>query len=104
MRIQPFAEGPYGTSCYTVYEYSGNECVIIDAPFPFRGPASFIEENDLVPAAIYLTHGHFDHIFGLVEARRIWPGIPIFIVRMGILIIYSALWKQEGYGLEYPFS
>ena len=79
MRIQPFAEGPYGTSCYAVYEYSGNECVIIDAPFPFRGPASFIEENGLAPAAIYLTHGHFDHIFGLVKARKLWPGIPIYI-------------------------
>lgn len=79
MRIQPFAEGPYGTSCYAVYEYNGNECVIIDAPFPFRGPASFIKENGLAPAAVYLTHGHFDHIFGLAEARRLWPGIPIFI-------------------------
>ncbi len=79
MKIQPFVTGPYGTCTYVLYEYDGNACVIIDAPFPFEKPLSFIKDNSLKAEAVYLTHGHFDHIFGLAEIREEYPSIPIFI-------------------------
>ncbi len=79
MRIQPFVIGPYGTCCYAVYGYRGRECVLIDAPFPLDKPLSFIKENGLDLSAVLLTHGHFDHIFGLAEARSEFPDVPIFI-------------------------
>ena len=78
MRIQPFVLGPYGTSCYTVYGYNGNECVFIDAPFPFSKALSFARSEGLSPKAVYLTHGHFDHIFGLGEIRKAFPEIPVY--------------------------
>lgn len=79
MRIQPFVLGPYGTACYIVYEYNGNECVIIDAPFPFSKAIAFVASNGLEPKAVYLTHGHFDHIFGLGEIREAYPSIPVYV-------------------------
>lgn len=79
MRIQPFATGPYGTDCYVAYEYDGKRCIVVDAPFPIVKVLAFIREQDLDPEAIFLTHGHFDHIFGLAEARKEYPSIPIFI-------------------------
>ena len=85
MTIQPFQIGPYGTDCYVVYE--GNRCVLIDAPFPLAKVLSFINDNDLYPEAIYLTHGHFDHIFGLAEARRIYKNLPIFIGKEDLPLI-----------------
>ena len=77
MRIQPFQIGPYGTMCYAVYE--GNRCVLIDAPFPLSKALSFIKDSGLNLEAIYLTHGHFDHIFGLAEARKAYKALPIYI-------------------------
>ena len=79
MRIQPFTAGPYGTCCYAVYEYDGNKCILIDAPYPLEKPLSFIKDHGLSLEAVYLTHGHVDHIFGLAEARREYPDLPVFI-------------------------
>ena len=89
MRIQPFVIGPYGTCSYIVYDYDGKRCIFIDAPLPFGKPISFAEENGLVPEAVYLTHGHFDHIFGLAEIRREWPELPILIGKEDMTYIES---------------
>ena len=76
MRIQPFTAGPYGTCCYIVYEYEGNNAVLIDAPYPLTKPLSFVKENGLRLEAVYLTHGHFDHISGADDIRKEYPDTP----------------------------
>lgn len=62
--------------CTYVLWDSTNECVIID-PGCFTDHerqrlADFIDSNGLKPVKILLTHGHFDHIFGLEWAMRKW--------------------------------
>lgn len=40
---------------------------------------SFLEQNNLEPVAIFLTHGHFDHVAGLSVLKRKFPTLPILI-------------------------
>ena len=77
MRIQPFSIGPYGTISSVVYENS--RCVIIDAPFPSDSIVDFIRSNNLEPEAVYLTHAHYDHIFGLPEMLAEYPSLQIYL-------------------------
>ena len=77
MRIQPFSIGPYGTISSVVYENS--RCVIIDAPFPSDSIIDFIRSNNLEPEAVYLTHAHYDHIFGLPEMLAEYPSLQIYL-------------------------
>ena len=77
MRIQPFSIGPYGTISSVVYENS--RCVIIDAPFPSDGIVDFIRSNNLEPEAVYLTHAHYDHIFGLPEMLAEYPSLQVYL-------------------------
>ena len=79
MRIQPIAEGAFSTNTYIVYGYDGDGCILIDAPFPYEGPEGFISANGLRPQALLLTHGHFDHIFGIPAIRKAYPDIRIYI-------------------------
>lgn len=66
--------------CYVVWDTT-LECVLIDPGFnsinEFDRIKKFIAENNLKPVKILLTHGHFDHIFGLEDAARYWD-IPVF--------------------------
>jgi len=65
--------------------YVGNptgDWVLIDAGMPKSGPdiiasvsARFTETNK--PKAIILTHGHFDHVGGIVELIEKWQ-VPVF--------------------------
>ena len=79
MRIQPIAEGAFSTNTYIVYGCNGDGCILIDAPFPYEGPEGFISANGLRPQALLLTHGHFDHIFGIPAIRKAYPDIRIYI-------------------------
>ena len=40
---------------------------------------SYLEERQLEPVAVILTHGHFDHISGLKPLKKRWPALPVFI-------------------------
>lgn len=39
----------------------------------------YLEQNNLTPAGIFLTHGHFDHVMGLKVLKEKWPGLSIAI-------------------------
>jgi hydroxyacylglutathione hydrolase len=78
-RLEAFALGPFGTNCYVVHAPPDPACWIVDAGY---GPAPMIErirEAGLRPERILLTHAHVDHIGGLTEVRRAFPGVPTAI-------------------------
>ena len=68
MFIAGFPAGPLGANCYFVGAGAGGECVIID---PGQDAAADVDrvvaEHDLRPAAILVTHGHFDHMWQAQE-------------------------------------
>lgn len=67
MRIEAVVGGPRAAIGYLVYERSGGECIIIDAP---PGSTSVYEglmrDQDLTAALIVSTHGHWEHGADLV--------------------------------------
>ncbi len=63
MFLASFACGYWQANCYVVAPAGVDQCVIID---PGQDSAELVRgvvaENRLVPRAILLTHGHFDHV------------------------------------------
>ena len=41
--------------------------------------ADYLDQRHLEPVAVFLTHGHFDHVSGLKSIKKRWPEIPVFI-------------------------
>lgn len=69
--------GPFETNCYVVTAKGSSECWIID---PGLDPGEMIEAvrgRGLRPVAIILTHAHLDHVAGVGEVLRAFPGLPI---------------------------
>jgi hydroxyacylglutathione hydrolase len=69
--IKQFINFPVSSNCYIIRVFGQSKCIVID-------PGSenseelimYLKKNNLFPEYIFLTHEHFDHIWG-VEAIRI---------------------------------
>jgi glyoxylase-like metal-dependent hydrolase (beta-lactamase superfamily II) len=55
-----------GTNCYVLAPAAGEECLIVDPGVGVTGQlAELLREHRLRPAAVLLTHGHFDHVYSV---------------------------------------
>jgi glyoxylase-like metal-dependent hydrolase (beta-lactamase superfamily II) len=55
-----------GTNCYVLAPGAGEECLIVDPGVGVTGQlAGVLREHRLKPAAVLLTHGHFDHVYSV---------------------------------------
>lgn len=61
--------GPVQTNVYIVYNKGSKEAFIIDPADRADKISAKLEELGLLPRAILLTHGHFDHIAAVDELR-----------------------------------
>jgi len=67
LNIKRFVFNPFQVNTYILSDSSGR-CIIIDPgcsnPSEELEILSFLEENDLQPLHVLLTHGHLDHVCG----------------------------------------
>lgn len=79
LRVIRIESLPFGENTYVVHRPPARECLVIDPGFEPDAIIAAIEEADLDPVAILLTHGHSDHIAGNAALRKVWPRLPILI-------------------------
>lgn len=73
MEIQALQVGSIPTNCYLVFDPGRADALVID---PGDNPERiFAALNGRTPAAVLLTHGHFDH----TGALSAFAGVPIYI-------------------------
>ena len=68
-RIRTCTVGMVGTNCYLVYREDLKKAVIVDPGDNGAHILNKCREYGIIPEAIVLTHGHFDHILA-VHFRR----------------------------------
>lgn len=79
LEIRGYPLGDWQTNCYVIWPAGSSDCWIIDAGFDPEPLAALIRQMKLTPKLLALTHAHLDHIAGVNDLRRIWPGLPIAI-------------------------
>lgn len=62
--IEKITVGLMPTNCYVIYDENTKDALIVDPGYESNKITKFIEEKELNPKYIYLTHCHFDHIMG----------------------------------------
>lgn len=77
--LQSFTLGPFATNCYIVRVPGRKGCWIVDAGYEPQDLIEGVRYAGVTPAAIVLTHAHPDHIAGIGEVRRAFPGTPVWI-------------------------
>lgn len=61
---------------------------------------SYLASKNLTPAAVVLTHGHFDHVSGLPFIKKSFPGIPIAIHKEDAAYIGAQSEQTQGESLR----
>ena len=70
MLIKTLSVGQLETNCYIVTNENTLKCAVIDPGDESNTILDYIEDNNLKCEAIFITHGHFDHIGGLEGVRE----------------------------------
>lgn len=69
IKIGKMVMGVCQTNCYFLYREGNQECIVVDPADQGGGIYGALQKNGFRVAAILLTHGHFDHIWGLDGLR-----------------------------------
>ncbi len=80
MKVGQCRVGMVRTNCYGLLNTKTNEMILVDPGDSPDAIASMAEQMGGQPAAIFLTHGHYDHILA-VEAVKEKYQIPVYACR-----------------------
>ena len=78
MKIERFVLGPIETNCYVVVNEDTKECFAVDMAYCPQEYVDHIREQGYQMKALFLTHGHFDHIMGLSDVMEDIK-IPVYV-------------------------
>lgn len=81
MEIRKFICNMISENCYVLSE--GKCCLIVDpgfyGPKELKGLYDYLSASSLIPEAILLTHGHFDHVLATKQLQDRFDGIPVYM-------------------------
>ena len=69
LKIGSIALGMYQTNCYFVFDSESMNAIVFDPADSGDYIFDFLKEKGISVSAIVLTHGHFDHIYGVKELK-----------------------------------
>ena len=75
--LQTCVLGSVSTNCYLLKNKNTGELLIVDPADHAQEIFSRIREMQAKPAAILLTHGHYDHILAVEDVKKEYQ-IPVY--------------------------
>jgi len=79
LRIDAVAVGAFQANAYLVVDESAKRAVIVDPGADGDALAARLVAEGITVEAIWITHGHLDHVGGIMGVRRAFPEAPIWL-------------------------
>lgn len=106
LNIKTFIFNSFRENCYLLWDAVGN-CVIVDPgcywPEEFARLREFIAAEGLTPKAVWLTHGHFDHVHGVLKVVGEYS-VPVLMSPDDKIVLDNNQAAVRDFGLLAPDS
>ena len=109
MQIERFINNPVPSNTYVLVDGPSKECVIVDpGTNGSEEVIKYIGDNHFKPQYILLTHGDFDHVWGVNSLKETFPNLQIVASKEAARLMaipqsyFSALYfgKPEQYSID----
>lgn len=104
IHLEHFIFNPFQTNTYLVWDDNGF-CAVIDPGYndaERNKIVAFIQSKNLTPVCVMLTHGHFDHIYGLADFASTY-NVPVYMdMKETYSFEHTNPYVCGNYGLELP--
>ncbi len=94
MKIKSFTLGHYRSNCYIVYK--NEHAIVIDPGYESDEVIQFINNNNLIIDAIYLTHGHVDHVGGVKKIKALYNA-KVYAPKKDEIWLIDSIYNHVGY-------
>lgn len=98
IEVKQMLVGSLPTNCYIAINKETKGCLIIDPGFDLDKIDKYVVNNNLVPLAVLITHGHYDHITVAEDTAKHY-GIKIYAGNNEKILL-----ENEDYNLSKKFD
>lgn len=107
LHIRTFPVGPLNCNAYIISNSLDSSAIIIDPGEEGDFLSQQIITHNLNLQAILITHGHFDHILGLLPIHLNFPSVPIYLHEADHFLYKRAVasashWVGDSYSPDPP--
>lgn len=89
LAIERIPAGIYAANCYIVFDETTKDALIIDPAGDAHKISKFITQKELSVKAIFITHGHGDHIGAVEELRDLYK-VEVYVHQADEYMLQSA--------------
>ena len=100
MLVSSLVVGPFQENSYLVVDEASREAILVDPGDEGERLIANVEAHGATPTAIWLTHGHLDHIGGIAAIRRKWP-VPIYLHMLDAPLYVTGARQAAYYGVPF---